>query len=143
MNICENFPELVASEFNGLCKKYSLSLREVDKSEIVVFGDNFSLLVWNDRDGVSLWYINSLTTPRLEVINLGYVLATKRKWVSAPNIDSNSHWMNIRNGLRSFILTLEISGIDILSGDKEWLRDTNLPRQVLSEMHSKLIRGEA
>ncbi len=141
MSRCESFPNLVAAEFGDLCKKFEITLRTVDGSEVVASGNGFSLLLWNDRDGVSVWYVDSLTTPRLEVVDLGYVLAVKRRWIPVKGAESSSHEEKTRLSLRSYAETLDASGADILSGDKQWLDDASLPRQVLSEKHSSVIRS--
>lgn len=117
-----NLFNLTNEYFSPLCKEYDLKIVSINNKEVVVIGSNVLLLIWFDNDGVSVKYVVA-DDDNFSIIDLGSYLASKRKWHIAKNFEFFSGYEKIaRQGLASYALTFKHEGLDILSGDKSWLK---------------------
>ena len=133
--------DLVKLAFGPLCNLFSLKIREMPENEVAVIGSGYVLLVWLDRDGVSVKYVDVAQSTGLATIDLGSFLAMKRTWTVDDSVPATGDFESqVHRGLMSFAKTLESAGPDILEGCKEWLSDVPDAPLKLSTQHVELIR---
>lgn len=108
--------------FSGIAKKYGLSIKPVDESEVLLLGEGLALSIAYDRDGIEVNYIED-TGKGLRAHRLTNFLGTQRF-----TTDDRAHYGSpgagvdrIRASMRVFASGLESRCEDILSGDKAWL----------------------
>ena len=106
----------VERTFGDLANSYKLSIVELGSCEIALRGKKFAIVIFKDRDGVSLSYIKAEKKGAKE-FPLGHFLVTKRLWTASNQPD------RIGGELESYALTLKNSGQDILMGDESWMKD--------------------
>jgi hypothetical protein len=135
------FVDKAMSAFATLCKDFGLSIRSSCEDEVMLRGNSFALLVWLDRDGLSMKYVDT-SSAELTAIDVTSYLATKRTWIvdtSVPlreDLDSQ-----VQRGLLSMAHTLREIAPDILEGKKEWIKDCGVSSIKLSRPQVDAIRA--
>lgn len=112
----EQFLNQVKQCFSDLAQCYTLSIVELGSCEIALEGKGFAIVIFKDRDGISLSYIKAKGEGTREY-PLGHFLATRRRWTASNQPD------RIAAELESYALTLRDSAQDILRGDEAWMED--------------------
>lgn len=112
----------------------------VEENEVLLIGRGFGLLIWLDRDGISMWYVD-LDSEQPEVFDLAGFLLNQRKFFvdeSSPR-DGRMEASHVQS-LRSYAKTLCEVAHDILSGDKTWLQETSQRVLPLNPLHWEKLR---
>jgi hypothetical protein len=135
-----NGDQIVREEFGSLCRTFNLTVKKMGDDEIALIGGTFVLLVWLDREGVSVKYIR-LDREKFEAIDVGRFLVLKRGWI-ATELPSKGE--NIEDRLRrecsSYALNIQQYGAEILMGQTEWMKEVTGSPIVLSEVTKKAIQ---
>lgn len=136
---------LVAEAFSDVAGQFGLRFCESSPEEVSLVGSGYAILIWNDRDGISLHYLDLGGPVNQGTVNLGAYLATKRRWVVDQQMPrAKDYWSTIRNGLHNSARTLSEMAPDILRGEKAWLTETSVEYDPLSETHrEKLLQDFA
>ena len=84
----DNNEKIVREEFGSMCQAFNLLIERVGEGEIAMIGITFLLLIWLDREGVSVKYVR-LASSKFEIIDIGKFIALKRGWVAcgSPRAD--------------------------------------------------------
>lgn len=123
-------------------KQFRLSVIELNTSEVAIKGNGFAILVWLDRDGVTMKYVDLENSGEIAVIDIGSYLATKRTWIVENSTASTERFdSQITRAVLSYARTLQEQAPDILQGKKDWLKDVQDRPLRLSEHHASAIRS--
>jgi hypothetical protein len=133
--------KIVREEFGSICEAYNLLIDMIGDGEIALIGITFLLLVWLDREGVSVKYVR-LTSSKFEIIDIGKFIAQKRGWVvcGSPGADEDTE-ARLRRECSSFALNLQKSAADILQGGTDWLKEISESPSALSDHTKKAIQS--
>lgn len=137
-----DFSDLVANAFSEIITTYGLSLVSVDVSEVMLTGDEFALLIWLDRDGTSLKYLDVRDRESPQIFDLVRYLALQRSWKpSPPDVQPLSYADRVREELAATAKALENYAADILRGQKVWLEEVTQKPMSLSAKHLRCLEG--
>lgn len=101
-------------------------------------GADYSLLVWLDRDGISLHYLDLEMLGQGRTVDLPSYLVKKRRWIIGGRpINLPDRERDIQFGLNNCALTLMEVAQDILAGEKEWLADPSVEYSPLNNVHKE------
>jgi hypothetical protein len=133
------FFELVNEAFGAIATKYNLQICENNSNVTIVVGPNYVLLVWLEREGVSVQYVN-LADNKPEFINVGIYLLIQRQLLANDSVAvRGDHQQALLIDIRSYAQTLEKIAPDILNGDKQWLTDQAARTSRLRASHYESI----
>ena len=124
-----------------MCQAYNLLIEKIGDGEIALVGITFLLLVWIDREGVSVKYVR-LASSKFEIIDIGKFIALKRGWVACgtPGADEDTN-ARLRRECSSYALNLQKSATDILQGGTEWLKEVSESPSALSDLTAEAIKS--
>lgn len=137
----DNNEKIVREEFGSMCQAFNLLIERVGEGEIAMIGITFLLLIWLDREGVSVKYVR-LASSKFEIIDIGKFIALKRGWVAcgSPRADEDTE-ARLRRECSSYALNLQKSAADILQGGTNWLKEVSESPSVLSDLTRKAIKS--
>ena len=136
-----NLTERVMVAFGPTCQRFNLPVTEINENEAAIWGNRFALLVWLDRDGVSVKYVDLANDDEFKAIDIGSFLVKKRSWIVADTIPLTDQFESrINRGLSSYARSLEDSAPDILEGKKDWIVDVTDTPIRLGVSHEHLLR---
>jgi len=126
--------KIVREEFGKMCKAFHLVIEKVGNGEIALIGTAFLLLIWLDREGVSVKYV-SLASSKFYAIDLGRFITLKRGWVAGelPEADENVE-TRLRRECSSYVVNLQRYAEDILQGGTNWMKGISVSSSVLSDI---------
>lgn len=138
-----NLASMVTEAFCLGKQDSSIKLCKETQNEVFLAGNGFGLLIWLDRDGLIMWYLNTDSSAP-EMIDIGKYLLIQRKWYVDETVplDGSQQANNLRV-LRSFAKTLREVGKDILAGDKAWLKTVSRPPSTMNAIEYEELRAVA
>lgn len=133
--------KIVREEFGVMCKTFNLIIEKIGDGEIALIGATFLLLIWLDREGVSVRHVRSASSG-FQTIDLGRFIALKRGWVSGnlPVADENIE-TRLRRECSSYAANLQKYAEDILRGETKWMKEVSASPSVLSDITGKAIEA--
>jgi len=133
--------KIVRDEFGGMCKAFNLVIEKIGDGEMALIGVAFLLLIWMDREGVSVKYVRSASS-RFQAIDLGRFIALKRGWVAGnlPETDENIE-TRLRRECSSYAINLQKYAEDILQGEIKWMNEVSVSPSVLSNLSEKAVEA--
>jgi hypothetical protein len=133
--------KIVREEFGAMCKDFHLVIEKVGDGEIALIGAAFLLLIWLDREGVSVKYVRSASS-RFQAIDLGRFIALKRGWVGSDLQDADEDIeARLRRECSSYAVNLQRYAEDILQGETKWMKDVSVSASVLSDLTGEAIEA--
>ena len=140
-----NLFSLATEVFGDVAERFELKMCESTPEEMALIGSGYAILIWSDRDGISLHYLDLDGATDQGTVDLGVYLATNRRWVidqQTPRL--KNHWSAARRGLHNSARTLIEVAPDILRGEKAWLTESPIVYNPLSDAHrEKLLQDIA
>ena len=112
-----NFIIEFSQAFEGIANRFGLTMIKLSEVEAGLCSSYYAILVYLDRDGVNVTYIQQNKSGEFLRYPLGYFLVTRRKWVASNKEEQ------ISAELEAYSLTLENSAPDILRGESAWLAE--------------------
>lgn len=131
---------LTTDTWEQLIQRFGLKLCRLAENDLVAVGENYAILIWLDRDGLSIRYLDRTPQAGNETVDLVAYLIENRRWILIGGpLYSEDQYLMARQGLINCAHTLEAAAQDILSGRKEWLSDPAVTRLPLTPFQQEQI----
>ena len=131
--------KIVREEFDSLCDSFHLKMERIDNNEFVLIGANFFILIWLDRDGVSLRYVRSMSE-KLQEIDLVRYVALRRGWDAYCSEKEGGDKERLRSECFICVRNMQKYAGDILRGNPDFLSDKSISFSVLSDASIEAIK---